>query len=259
MERLDVYVKNALNISRTQSARLIEEGFVFKDGTALKKPSYQTDGEGIFIDESGLLPYCGRGALKLEEGLRAFGVSVKGEVCLDIGASTGGFTQRLLFSGAKKVYSVDVGSGQLDGALLADERVVSMEKTNILDVERLPEEPSFVCCDVSFVSLSKILRKAYELISADGEGIFLIKPQFEAGKGCLNKKGICKDPKIHLRVIKNVLAYAKAAGFKAAGLIPSPIKGGDGNVEYLLYLKKTGETAVYSDGEIKKIVKEAYV
>ncbi|MCD8238545.1 MAG: TlyA family RNA methyltransferase [Clostridiales bacterium] len=259
MERLDVFVKNALNISRTQSARLIAEGFVTKEGKALKKPSFLTDGEGIEIDKTGLLPYCGRGGLKLEKALEVFGIDVKGKTCLDIGASTGGFTQCLLNFGAERVYSVDVGTSQLDEVLLKDKRVVSMEQTNILDVAALPVVPTFVCCDVSFVSLNKILPKAYELISEQGEGVFLIKPQFEAGRKALNKKGICKDPKDHIKVIKNITAFAAVLGFKTEGLIPSPIKGGSGNTEYLIYLKKAENVSELSESVIKAVVKEGQI
>ncbi|MCD7778204.1 MAG: TlyA family RNA methyltransferase, partial [Clostridiales bacterium] len=229
--RLDIYVKNIMNISRTEAAGLIERGFVRHNGTAVKKPAFQTEGEGITVDKKGLIPYYSRGGLKLEKGLDFFEIDIEGKICLDIGASTGGFTHCMLLRGAEKVYAVDVGREQLAAELKADKRVISMEQTNILNVEGFESEPDFAACDVSFVSLTKILKKAYELLSERGEGVFLIKPQFETGKGSIGKNGVCKDAKVHLRVIKDVKAFAESVGFNVKGLTFSPIRGGEGNIE----------------------------
>ncbi|MCD8090128.1 MAG: TlyA family RNA methyltransferase [Clostridiales bacterium] len=256
MMRLDIYVKNLLNISRTEAAGLIDGGFVKKNGLVVKKAALQTDGEGITVDERGLIPYFSRGGLKLEKGLDFFGISLKGRVCLDIGASTGGFTHCMLLRDCRRVYAVDVGRDQLAPELKNDRRVISMEQTNILAVDGFEERPSFAACDVSFVSLTKILAKACELLTGDGEGVFLIKPQFEAGRGNVNKKGICKDPKIHLRVIRDIIAFSEEVGFRPSGLTVSPVRGGEGNVEYLIHLSRKEHGVKFSDGEIKKVIDE---
>ncbi len=255
--RLDIYVKNKLNISRTEAARLIEEGFVKKNGISVTKPSFPTNGDCIVIDKSGLSVYVGRGGLKLEKAIKMFKLDIKDKVCLDVGASTGGFTQCMLLAGAKQVYAVDVGSGQLARQLLTDPRVVSMEQTNILDIENLEHTPDFVTVDVSFVSITLILKKLSSLISPAAEGVFLIKPQFEAGKGA-GKKGIVKDRKVHLRVLEDILAFTQNTGFSVKGLTPSPIKGGDGNIEYLMYVSKGKAENNLPYQRIKEIVAEAF-
>ncbi|MCC8097958.1 MAG: TlyA family RNA methyltransferase [Eubacterium sp.] len=179
-----------------------------------------------------------------------------GKTCLDIGASPGGFTHCMLLRGAERVYAVDVGRDQLAAELKGDKRVISMEHTNILNIEGFESEPDFAACDVSFVSLTKILKKAYELLSETGEGVFLIKPQFEAGKGNVGKNGVCKDVKVHFRVIKDIKAFAKSVGFNVKGLTFSPIRGGEGNTEYLIYLSKNSGGSVISDFDIKEIIAE---
>ncbi len=256
MMRLDIYVKNMLNISRTEAARLISEGYVKIKGRTVTKAAFMTDGEGVSADRGGLIPYYSRGGLKLEGGLDSFGIDLEGRVCLDIGASTGGFTHCMLLRGCRKVYAVDVGKDQLAEELKGDVRVVSMEKTNILDIEGFEETPDFAACDVSFVSLTKILGKACELLSGEGEGVFLIKPQFEAGRGNIGKNGICKDPKVHFRVIKDIISFAEGLGFGVLGLRCSPVRGGGGNVEYLIHLSKKKGGAEISDRKIKEIIAE---
>ncbi|MCD7905805.1 MAG: TlyA family RNA methyltransferase [Clostridiales bacterium] len=255
--RLDIYVKNIMNISRTEAAGLISGGFVKKDGVVIKKAAFQTEGEGITVDERGLIPYLSRGGLKLEKGLDFFEVDLKGRICLDIGASTGGFTHCMLLRDCERVYAVDVGKDQLAEELKRESRVISMEQTNILAVEGFEYAPDFAACDVSFVSLTKILKKAYELLGETGEGIFLIKPQFEAGKGNIGKKGVCKDTKIHFKVIKDIRDFAESAGFYVKGLTFSPVKGGEGNTEYLIYLSKRPWSGKISDMEIKGVIAEA--
>lgn len=257
VKRLDIYVKERLGISRSEASRLIVEGYVKHGDRILKKPSHLTDGEGISIDEGGLLPYISRGGLKLKKALDDFNISLKDKVCLDIGSSTGGFTHCMLKEGARLVYAVDVGTDQLDPSLKSDSRVISMEKTNILDVTGFDIIPEFVSIDVSFVSLSKIMGKAYELTAEDSEGIFLIKPQFEAGREFLNKKGICRDPKIHKRVISDIISASKSVGYGVKGLDNSPIKGGDGNIEYLLYVTKKDDGILLLPKEIESIIKRA--
>ncbi len=254
--RLDIYVKNKLGISRCEAARLIEEGCVKRNGKILK-PSFQTDGSDIEIDKSGLSIYVGRGGIKLEKALREFQIDISDRVCIDVGASTGGFTQCMLLAGAKKVYAVDVGSSQLAEQLSADPRVVSMENTNILDIEKTEQTPEFAAADVSFVSLTKILAKIYTLISQNAEGVFLIKPQFEAGKG-VGKKGIIKDKRVHLRVLKDIADFTRKTGFDIRGITPSPIRGGSGNIEYLMYVSKGRNDGGEYVMQPEKIVAEAF-
>lgn len=256
--RLDVFVKNKLNISRTQASRLISEGYVRKKGEVVTKASYPTDGEGIEIDKSGLSVYVGRGGYKLEKALEVFKIDLENKVCVDIGASTGGFTHCMLLRGARLIYSVDVGKGQLSEELIADRRVVSMEQTNILDIKGFETPPHFAAADVSFVSLTKILSKIYDLLSPFGQGVFLIKPQFEVGKGFVGKNGIVRDRRIHFRVLRDVLKFAEETGFGIRGVVPSPIRGGDGNIEYLMYVSKCAESGDFSDIRLKGIVRDAF-
>ncbi len=235
--RADIALKEQFNISRQKAKELIENGNVTINNTVVKKPSLEVSNEDILkIEQSDILKYVGRGGLKLERALTAFGIKPEGLVCLDIGASTGGFTDCLLQKGAKKVYALDVGSSQLAESLKADSRVICMENTDIRQAELEPVD--FICMDVSFISLTKVLYKVKELLKAEGEAVILIKPQFEAGRQYLNKKGIVKDNKIHKKVLRAVLDHTAELQLNAEGIIPSPIKGGDGNREYLLYITK---------------------
>ena len=185
------------------------------------------------------LKYVSRGGLKLEKAMEQFGVGLSGKVCMDVGASTGGFTDCMLQNGAKKVYSVDVGHGQLAWKLRNDERVVCMEKTNIRYVtpEEIPERVQFVSIDVSFISLTKVLGPVQALMEPEGDVVCLIKPQFEAGREKVGKKGVVRDPAVHLEVIQMVASFAGSIGLEALHLDFSPIKGPEGNIEYLLHLK----------------------
>src|SRR5699024_8872589 len=184
------------------------------------------------------LPYVSRGGLKLEKAVSHFDLDLKGRICMDVGASTGGFTDCMLQNGAVKVYAVDVGHGQMDWKLRQDERVVCMERTNIRYVTQadIGEPPAFVSIDVSFISLTKVLGPVRELMAPEGELVCLIKPQFEAGREKVGKKGVVRDKAVHLEVIERVMEYALSLGFEILHLEYSPIKGPEGNIEYLLHL-----------------------
>ncbi len=240
-ERLDILlVKSGLAASREKAKTMIMEGIVLVNGQREDKPG-TTFKDDVKITLKGKpMPYVSRGGLKLEKAVKVFELKLGTRVCMDVGSSTGGFTDCMLQNGAVKVYSVDVGYGQLDWKLRNDPRVVCMEKTNIryLEVKDIDERPSFVSIDVSFISLTKVLPVVYELLETKGEVTALIKPQFEAGREKVGKKGVVRDPKVHTDVIKSVVAFASEIGFKPAGLDFSPVKGPEGNIEYLLYLLK---------------------
>lgn len=255
--RLDVYlVENGLAESREKAKRLIMAGQVYINNQKADK-SGDTVKEGDAVEVRGKkLAYVSRGGLKLEKALRVFPIDLVGRVCLDIGASTGGFTDCMLQSGAKRVYAVDVGYGQLAWSLRQDPRVVSMERTNFRYVEALPEAVSFAACDASFISLKLLLPPAYALLKEGGEMVCLIKPQFEAGREKVGKKGVVRDPEVHREVIEDVILFAKETGFLISGLSYSPIRGPEGNIEYLLYLKKTSGESLSPD--VLKVVKESH-
>ena len=188
------------------------------------------------------LPYVSRGGLKLEKAVKSFSLSLEGKLCMDVGSSTGGFTDCMLQNGARKVYAVDVGTNQLAWKLRTDERVVCMEKTNIryLLPEHIPEPPEFASIDVAFISLTKVLLPVRELLTEDGQVVALIKPQFEAGREKVGKKGVVRDRETHLEVIDQVISYARSVGYRILDLDFSPVRGPEGNIEYLLYLQKAG-------------------
>ena len=227
--------------SREKAKAIIMSGVVWVNGQREDKPGATFDPEKAMIEVRGhTLPYVSRGGLKLEKAMGQFGIVLENKVCMDVGASTGGFTDCMLQNGAVKVYSVDVGHGQLDWKLRNDERVVCMEKTNIRYVtpEDIEEPPEFVSIDVSFISLKKVLLPVKELLTADGELVCLIKPQFEAGREKVGKKGVVRDKKVHQEVIDMVMEYARSIGFTLLHLDYSPIKGPEGNIEYLLHMTK---------------------
>lgn len=251
--RLDVYLaENGICKSRTAAQELIKSGSVALNGKICTKPSTQTEESDDIALVGEKQRYVGRGGIKLERALENVPFhNVKGAVCVDIGASTGGFTDCLLQHGAKLVLAVDVGTGQLDKQLCADTRVVSLEKTDIRGFDfselsdslraRLPQGFSgadFVCTDVSFISLSLILPHIYRLLKAGGEAVALIKPQFEAGRAALNKKGVVSDPRVREQTAQQIERFAQECGFEVILRQDSPIKGGDGNHEYLLSLRK---------------------
>ena len=239
-ERLDVIlVNNGYAPSREKAKAVIMAGLVYVNGQKEDKAGGFFETEGIDIEVRGnTLPYVSRGGLKLEKALKVFPIDIDQKICLDIGASTGGFTDCMLQNGASKVYSVDVGHGQLDWKLRNDERVICMEKTNFryMKEDDIPDKIDFAGCDVSFISLSKILPVAHTLIKKEARMVCLIKPQFEAGREQVGKKGVVRDKNVHIEVIKNVIGYADEAGFEILGLDSSPIKGPEGNIEYLMWL-----------------------
>ena len=240
-ERLDVLlVNNGYAQSREKAKRTIMAGLVRVNGRLEDKPGQTFDIDSIIEVAGNECPYVSRGGLKLEKAIEEWGVSCEGAVCMDMGASTGGFTDCMLQHGAVKVYAVDVGYGQLDYKLRIDPRVVNMEKTNIryMDTSLIEEPVDLISIDVSFISLSHMLPVAAQVLSEDGSILCLVKPQFEAGREQVGKGGIVRDPAVHEEVIHKVIAYAKSSDLHPSKLTFSPIKGTKGNIEYLLLLSR---------------------
>ncbi len=235
--RLDIYLtEKSLCKSRTSAQSLIKSGGVSLNGERCSKPSREV-GESDCVEITGeQLRYVGRGGLKLEAALERFGLDISGAECIDIGSSTGGFTDCMLQHGASKVWAVDVGSDQLDESLRGDPRVISMEQTDIRTAE-LPQA-DFIGTDVSFISLKLILPHIFRLLKSGGRAVALIKPQFEAGRANLSKKGIVRDERVRLRIRDEIADFAAGCGFEVIGTETSPITGGDGNTEYLMCLGK---------------------
>ncbi len=245
-ERLDILlVEQGLAPSREKAKALIMSGIVYVDNCKEDKAGTTFDPAKVKIEVRGqTLRYVSRGGLKLEKAMQVFPISLEGKVCMDIGSSTGGFTDCMLQNGASQVYSIDVGYGQLDWKLRNDPRVVCMEKTNFryLKPEDLSGEmPNFASVDVSFISLSKILPAAMDILLPGSEMVCLIKPQFEAGRDKVGKKGVVRDRKVHEEVVLNVTEMASGLGFELLGLSFSPIRGPEGNIEYLLHIRKPAE------------------
>lgn len=266
-ERLDVLlVKQGFAESREKAKAIIMSGNVFVDGQREDKAGTTFDEDKISIEVKGnSLKYVSRGGLKLEKAMAQFGIVLDGKVCMDIGASTGGFTDCMLQNGAVKVYSVDVGHGQLAWKLRNDERVVCMEKTNFryLLREHIQDDLDFASVDVSFISLTKILIPARNLLKDKGQMVCLIKPQFEAGKEKVGKKGVVREPEVHKEVIEKVIDYADSLGFQVLNLEFSPIKGPEGNIEYLVYIEKNAgkaeKTIDITEAEAEQNLKEMIV
>ena len=243
-ERLDVLLVNkGLATSREKAKAIIISGIVFVDGQREDKAGSTFDDKVNIEVKGATLKYVSRGGLKLEKAMQHFDVTLEGKVCMDVGSSTGGFTDCMLQNGAVKVYAVDVGHGQLDWKLRNDERVVCMEKTNIRYVtpDQIEEKVEFASIDVSFISLTKVLGPVKELLTDRGEIVCLIKPQFEAGREKVGKKGVVRDRKVHEEVIHMVMEFASSIGFVLCNLEFSPIKGPEGNIEYLLHLSKDAD------------------
>lgn len=240
-ERVDVLlVKQGLFDSREKAQRAVMAGMVYHDDQRVDKPGSKVDSTLEFTIKGNLLPYVGRGGLKLEKALKVFDLDLSGLLMLDIGASTGGFTDCALQNGARKVYALDVGYNQLAWKLRSDPRVVVMEKTNFryCTLDDFQEgQPDFASIDVSFISLKKILPPLVDILKNEGEVVALIKPQFEAGRDEVGKKGIVHDPKVHLAVVQDILQFAISCGFSILDLNFSPITGGDGNIEFLAYFR----------------------
>jgi len=265
--RLDVLmVERGLAESREKAKAIIMSGNVFVDGQREDKAGASFPEKAVIEVKGSPLKYVSRGGLKLEKAMSHFDVELHDKVCMDVGSSTGGFTDCMLQNGAKKVFAIDVGNGQLAWKLRQDERVVCMEKTNIRYVtpEQIGEPVEFASIDVAFISLTKVLGPVKALLKDDGQVVCLIKPQFEAGREKVGKKGVVRDKAVHLEVIEMVIAFAKSIGFEILNLEFSPIKGPEGNIEYLLHLQNHPEgedgPVIYEEMPVdpKKIVEEAH-
>ena len=260
-ERLDVLlVKRNLAASREKAKAIIMSGIVYVDGQKEDKAGSTFPEEAQIEVRGNTLKYVSRGGLKLEKAMQEFPITLEGKTTMDIGASTGGFTDCMLQNGAVKVFAVDVGYGQFAWKLRQDERVVNMERTNIRYVtpEDIGEEIDFASVDVSFISLKLVLPVAKTLLADNGEIVALIKPQFEAGREQVGKKGVVKDIKVHYEVIKKILDFARSIDLHVAGLSFSPIKGPEGNIEYLAYLKKAECEDNITDEKIQEIVDKSH-
>ena len=242
--RLDLLlVERGLEQSRQRAQAMIMSGLVFVDGQRVDKAGTAVPNDAQIEVRGNTLRYVSRGGLKLEKAMTTFGLKLDGCICADIGASTGGFTDCMLQNGARRVYAVDVGYGQLDWKLRSDERVVCLERTNAryLSAEQIPEPLDFASIDVSFISLKLIFPALYPLLREGGEIACLIKPQFEAGREKVGKKGVVRDPAVHLAVLQQFLQHAKENNFTVLGITYSPIRGPEGNIEYLGFLRKSDE------------------
>lgn len=251
--RLDVYLAESnLAKSRSNALAMIMAGEVYIDGVKADKAGQQITGEENIEIRSKALKYVSRGGLKLEKAMQVFPISLENLTCMDIGASTGGFTDCMLQNGAKKVFAIDVGYGQLAWKLRTDERVLNMERTNIRNVQKedIGEEIDFFSVDVSFISLKLVLPVANNLLKDGGQGVCLIKPQFEAGREKVGKKGVVRDKVVHKEVIDNCLKIAEDSGFSVQGLDYSPVKGPEGNIEYLMYVKKGGTSLEFDTEDL---------
>lgn len=258
-KRIDVLlVDQGYFDSREKAKRSIMAGLVFVDNQRCDKPGTEVKVDSKIEVKGNPIPYVSRGGLKLEKALKNFDLKLKDKVCMDIGASTGGFTDCMLQNGAKKVFSIDVGYGQLAWKLRQDERVVCMERSNIRYVteEDLGEKADFASIDVSFISLKLVLPKAKELLNIRGEIVALIKPQFEAGKEKVGKKGVVREKSTHIEVIEMVSKFALNNGFEILDLDFSPIKGPEGNIEYLIHLKSIEGKQDLDEVEYKNKIEE---
>lgn len=239
-KRLDAYLfENGFSESREKAKAFIMSGIVYVNGQkALKAGANVTEKD--IVEVRGGMEFVSRGGYKLKKAMQQFPIELTGKICMDIGASTGGFTDCMLQNGAQKVYCVDVGYGQLAWKLRSDDRVVNLERTNIRYVtdEQVPDTIEFFSVDVSFISLRLVLPAVLPLLAEQAQGVCLIKPQFEAGREKVGKKGVVRDKQVHLEVVKNITDFASECGFSVLGLTFSPIKGPEGNIEYLMYIKK---------------------
>ena len=260
--RLDVYMcERGMCESRERAKSLIKDGQVFVNDKQCAKPSMTVNPDDDKCEIRGeVLKYVSRGGLKLEKAINEFSIVLTDRICIDIGASTGGFTDCMLQNGAKRVFSIDVGSDQLADKLKQDSRVVNMEKTNIrtLTCEKLGHKADFASIDVSFISLKLVLPVVYDLLTDSGELVCLIKPQFEAGRENIGKKGVVKDKRVHKKVCTDVISYAMKSGFCPVALSFSPIKGPEGNIEYLLYLSKIEDTNGVTDEIILRTIEKSH-
>lgn len=267
-KRLDILVaERGLAPSREKAKALIMAGSIYVNGQKEDKVGSMFEENCDIVFQGKKLPYVSRGGLKLEKALQVFPINLSGTVCVDIGASTGGFTDCMLQNGAEKVYAIDCGYGQLAYTLRQDERVINMERTNIRNVvpENLSEKADFASVDVSFISLKHVFPVMYTLLKEGGYAVCLIKPQFEAGRDKVGKKGVVKDKATHVQVIESVIHMAEENGFRVLGLDYSPVKGPEGNIEYLLYLdtakqkENTEQAGFYPEGGISGLVEQSHL
>ena len=257
--RLDVLlVEQGLQESRQKAQATIMSGQVFVNGQRVDKPGTAVAADAQIEVRGGGLKYVSRGGLKLEKAMEIWPITLEGKICMDVGASTGGFTDCMLQNGAVKVYAIDVGYGQLAWKLRSDSRVVCLERTNAryLSRELIEEEPDFSSVDVSFISLKLILPAIAAVLKEGGQVVCLVKPQFEAGKEKVGKKGVVRDPAVHLEVLEHFLQHAKESGFTVLDLTYSPIRGPEGNIEYLGHLRLgTGEERSF---DLASLVEESH-
>ena len=260
-KRLDILVyEKGFAESREKAKAIIMAGQVYVDNQKADKCGTSYDENANIEVRGSVLKYVSRGGLKLEKAIDNFGLDLNGAVAMDIGASTGGFTDCMLQNGAKKVYSIDVGYGQLAWKLRTDERVVNLERTNMRKVtrEQVPDAIDFFSVDVSFISLRLILPVARELMAENAEAVCLIKPQFEAGREKVGKKGVVRDPSVHVEVVWGIFDFCLQSGFDVLNLDFSPIKGPEGNIEYLIHLKKSDDPKSYTDITPEQLVKASH-
>ncbi len=259
--RLDVAVfEKGFAPSREKAKAIIMAGQVYVNNQKVDKAGFELKEDDKLEVRGNTLKYVSRGGLKLEKAMQEFPITLNGKICMDVGASTGGFTDCMLQNGAVKVYSIDVGYGQLAWKLRCDERVVNLERTNFryCTKNEVPDEIDFSSVDVSFISLKHILPVLNTLLKAGGEAVCLIKPQFEAGKEFVGKKGVVRDINVHIDVVEKVIKMALENGFNVSGLTFSPIKGPEGNIEYLLYLKKSDIPEVSENIDVKVLVNKSH-
>ncbi len=255
--RLDVAVfEKGYAETREKAKAMIMAGSVYLNGQKALKGGVNIKETDVIEVRGTVNPFVSRGGLKLDKAVRSFGLDLNDCICMDIGASTGGFTDCMLTNGAKKVYSIDVGYGQLAWKLRCDERVVNLERTNFRYVtrEQVPDEVDFASVDVSFISLKLILPVMHTLLKNGGRSVCLIKPQFEAGKENIGKKGVVRDKSVHENVVENITNFASENGFKVIGVDFSPIKGPEGNIEYLMYIEKSDDGEMLWEGSVHELV-----
>lgn len=255
--RLDVAVyERGFAETREKAKAMIMAGSVYLNGQKALKGGVNIKETDVIEVRGAVNPFVSRGGLKLDKAMKSFGLDLTDCICMDIGASTGGFTDCMLTNGAKKVFAIDVGYGQLAWKLRCDERVVNLERTNFRYVtrEQVPDEVDFASVDVSFISLKLILPVMHTLLKEGGRSVCLIKPQFEAGKENIGKKGVVRDKSVHADVVRNITDFAAENGFKVLGVDFSPIKGPEGNIEYLMHIEKTDNGEMLWEGSVEELV-----
>lgn len=259
--RLDVAVfERGFAETREKAKAMIMAGSVYVNGQKALKGGANIKETDVIEVRGAVNPFVSRGGLKLDKAVRSFGLNLSDCVCMDIGASTGGFTDCMLTNGASKVYAIDVGYGQLAWKLRCDERVVNLERTNFRYVtrEQVPDEVDFASVDVSFISLKLILPVMHTLLKDGGRSVCLIKPQFEAGKENIGKKGVVRDKSVHMAVVENITGFAAENGFRVLDVDFSPIKGPEGNIEYLMYIEKTDSGEMLWKGSVSELVERSH-